>query len=406
MGPDRQRLQDQLVSLHYKKQLICQAATTGASAKVRKSILQMRPEDLDAETLLRSGGAHEGDGAEGGTGVDETGSNNSIGHEGEDAQERPDIIGSMALEQQAIDAAAAAAVAAAVQNPYAMSTNMPMAGMAMAYSPYVHMAAAAQAQQQAVAQHHQQMQQQKTGEGAAVAAAAAAAVASPGMTGIGPSQMHAYSHLGLYGGYPGMLGMAYPFQAHAYPGMPGYGIQGMGGYPSLASGGGEHLAASLGMGGMAAMQLAQTMQPQHIDLNQPQEIQQQQLLQQQLQQRQLQTQTQQAVMTNAAAAEVAAIDPASLCGSPRGEATNGESGGVAPEEGEGSRGTEPSSGDSDGVRGSTTHSSERQDGDGASCRGGESKGGNGMTVPNERGESTSAVGESNGKVGGNDGASS
>lgn len=397
MGPDRQRLQDQLVSLHYKKQLICQAATTGASAKVRKSILQMRPEDLDAETLLRSGGGHEGDGAEGGTGVDETGSTKSLGHDGEDVQERPDIIGSMALEQQAIDAATAAAVAAAVQNPYAMSTHMPMAGMAMAYSPYVHMAAAAQAQQQAVAQHHQQVQQQKTGEGAAAAAAvaaAAAAVAAPGITGIGPSQMHPYSHLGLYGGYPGMLGMAYPFQAHAYPGMPGYGIQGMGGYPSLASGGSEHL------GGMAVMQLAQTMQPQHIDLNQPQEIQQHQLLQQQqqqqLQHRQLQTQTQQAVMTSAAAAEVAAIDTASLCGSPRGEAVNGDSGGVAPEEDECGRGTQPSSGDADRVRGSTTHSSERQDGDGASsCRGG-----NGVSVPNDRGGASSAVGESNGKVGG------
>ncbi|CAM9230162.1 unnamed protein product, partial [Choristocarpus tenellus] len=54
-SPDRQRLQEQLVSLHYKKQLICQAATSGASAKVRKSILQMRPEELDADTLARTG---------------------------------------------------------------------------------------------------------------------------------------------------------------------------------------------------------------------------------------------------------------------------------------------------------------------------------------------------------------
>ncbi|CAN0404476.1 unnamed protein product, partial [Laminaria digitata] len=65
-GADLQRLQDQLVSLHYKKQLICQAATTGASAKVRKSILQMRPEELDAETLLRTGGLHGRTGGGGG----------------------------------------------------------------------------------------------------------------------------------------------------------------------------------------------------------------------------------------------------------------------------------------------------------------------------------------------------
>ena len=349
MGPDRQRLQDQLVSLHYKKQLICQAATTGASAKVRKSILQMRPEELDADTLLRSGSAQGGDGPGSGglAGLEiEIGGPPSVGQDDEDAQEREDGVGETTLEQQAMDAAAAAAVAAAVQNPYGLSAHMSMAGMAMGYSPYVHMAAAAQAQQQAATQHHHH---QKSGEGIAAAAA-------PGAPVIGPSQMQAYGHIGFYGGYPGMLGMPYPFQAHAYPGMPGYGVQGMGGYPSLATGNSEHLVASLGMGGMAAMHMAtQTMQQQqqqqqlqqqqqqqqqrqqqqqqHIDLNQPHAIQHQQLLQQhQQQQRQIQVQ-QQAVMADAVPVEVAVTESTSIAAAPGGATANGEGAGEALEVG-------------------------------------------------------------------------
>ncbi|CAM9132423.1 unnamed protein product, partial [Discosporangium mesarthrocarpum] len=129
-GPDRQRLQEQLVSLHYKKQLIRQAATSGASAAVRKSILQMRPDQLDAENNAQmsmcTGGVCGGSGAGA-------------------------LSGEMSSETGEVSGAAASAATVMSVNPttnmYGIPMHLSMAGMAMGYSPYVHMATVAQVAQ-------------------------------------------------------------------------------------------------------------------------------------------------------------------------------------------------------------------------------------------------------------------
>lgn len=299
LGQDRQRLQDQLVSLHYKKQLICQAATTGASAKVRKSILQMRPEELDADTLLRTGVPHgagspgfAGPEAGGGGSFAEAGSpgHHAVGGGGGSAnaeEERAAAMQIAAAAQHAMQhvvqqaaaggaagggdqqrdmhspAAAAAAAAAAVSqgSPYGMPPQMQMAGMAMGYSPYVHLAAA-QAQQHAMA-HQQQGEGTSSGGSGGGGGGGGGGGAGAGQA-SGSVPIHTYGQFGMYAGYPGMMGLPYPFQAHGYPGMPGYGVPGMGAYPSLGGGAGAGEHMTMGMSGMAAMQLAaQTMHHHH-----------------------------------------------------------------------------------------------------------------------------------------------
>ncbi|CAM9230237.1 unnamed protein product [Choristocarpus tenellus] len=169
---------------------------------------------------------------------------------------------------------------AASMNPYGIP-HLSMAGMAMGYSPYAHMAAAQHAAMAAAAVTASTAGGGGGKDGGVDSRTEAVAPPAPAQGSSLPQMPQPYPHLGVYGGYPGMMGMPFPFQGQAYPGMPGYGMVGMGGYPSLACGGGgsmgEPMSMMGGMNGMAAMQWAAHAMQYQQQLQQQQQLHQQQM---------------------------------------------------------------------------------------------------------------------------------